>query len=860
MTQTTTASPWAQRPKKARIFPAILFLLGLTLTMGGGWLAGLGGSFYYVVTGIALVASAVLIWRGNALGGWLYALILAWTLAWALHEAGVDFWTLLPRLALLFALGLWLVTPWYRRTVVSGPVNLEHGKTTLTAFIAAFIVLFAAGRLIGDPHEIRSHGPLPGVMQAYPLKAPEGDWHHVGNGPGGLRFSELARLTPINVDKLELAWTYQGDDLTPAAGQATDVVPLKVADSLYFCTAGGDIVALDAETGEQRWRHSAGAVPAGRGRAGACRGVAFYSLPADEAAAVAAAAVAGTGPAKQAEAKAGGKAGSKAEAKAGGKAEAKVEAKFEAKVEAKAGPQAEPIANGPAEAPAACHQRLYGATVGMELVALDARTGEPCADFGSHGLVDLTKGMGGDAGEAGYVTSVPQLVRGRIVIAASVAGGEPAGVIRAWDARTGAFGWAFDAARPEARGEPPEGEHYGRGLPGARAPFSADDDLGLVFVATGQSGALHGEGRPVASAASAGSAAPFARSVLALDAETGRLVWQFRAPSEDAVPDELANQPSLIELQVNGEFIPALLQSTRRGQHYLLDRRSGVSVFEPRSPEAPEHGDELTTMASTPLQTGTPPDVAAATPEVALVDAAGAPASETAEQDMWGLTLVDQLWCRIQFRQTRHAGAKDPVVADAPGGAGPVSLGSALAGDATWTAVSFDPERRVMVGNWNRLPDREVDAAAARRLVSPLGAPCIAPPHALVTAVDLNTHQVLWERRAEAAAEPGITSLAARLAGPAEMAAPGGSVTTRGGLVFVVDPGEQSLRALDLRNGDLLWQEALAVGGPATPMTYLSRNSDRQFVLVAGSATASGAGGSGYLAAYALPRQGGSAD
>lgn len=858
MTKTITASAGAQRPKKARIFPAILFLLGLTLTVGGGWLAGLGGSLYYLVTGVALVFSAVLVWRGHALGGWLYALILAWTLAWAVREAGVDFWTLLPRLAVLFVLGLWLVTPGYRRTVVRGPIDLELGKTTLTAFLAAFIVLVAAGRLIGDPHEIRSHGPLPGVMQAYPLKAPEGDWHHVGNGPGGLRYSELARLTPINVDKLELAWTYRGEETSPATGQATDGVPLKVADSLYFCTASGDIVALDAETGEQRWRHAGGAAPAGQAGAHACRGVAYHRLPADEAAPPAAVAGALASPSSAA-------------------SSASPVTQVTPVTQMTPG---EPTAGAVAEAPALCRQRIFGATAGRQLVALDARSGEPCTDFGNHGLVDLGKGLGGDGN---HVASVPLLVRGRIVMAASVADGdargEPAGVIRAWDAQTGAFAWAFDAASPQARGEPAEGEHYERGLPRARAPLSADEDLGLVFVVTGQAGSLGEEGQPVPSSAA------FASSILALEVDTGRLVWQFRTPADDAVHDDLASQPTLIELQVRGDFVPALLQSTRRGQHYLLDRRTGVSVFDVQPAEVAEHGDELTTMASTPTpasasaststsassststsasarprpegELDAPGGVAGNVAGVGGFDAAAAPVHQTAEQDMWGLTLVDQLWCRIQFRQARSGATRDAVGADALRVAAPVSLGSALAGGATWTAASFDPERRVMVGNWNRLPGGEgsdgSDSAAGPRWVSPLGSSCIAPPHTLVTAVDLNTHQVLWERRAEVAVEPSITTLASRLAGPPQPSVPGGSVTTRGGLVFVADPAEQSLRALDLRNGDLLWQEPLAVSGPMTPMTYLSRDSDRQFVLVAGQ---SAAAGSGYLAAYALPRQG----
>lgn len=160
----------AQRP--ARIYPALLFLLGLVLAIGGGQLAGLGGSWYYLVTGVALLASSMLVWRGNALGGWLYALMLAWTLVWSLAEVGLDFWTLLPRLALLFVLGLWLLTPLYRRTVVRGPISAQGGKAAAGALAVAMAAVVVVGLAKGDKHETKAAQALPEIQQTVAGDAP----------------------------------------------------------------------------------------------------------------------------------------------------------------------------------------------------------------------------------------------------------------------------------------------------------------------------------------------------------------------------------------------------------------------------------------------------------------------------------------------------------------------------------------------------------------------------------------------------------------------------------------------------------------------------------------------------------------
>lgn len=98
-----------------RVYAAVLFIVGAAVAVGGVQLAALGGSVYYLVAGVLVIASAVFLWRGSRLGAWLYAAMLVGTCVWALWEVGVDGWALMPRLLMWIVLGLWLLTPWARR-------------------------------------------------------------------------------------------------------------------------------------------------------------------------------------------------------------------------------------------------------------------------------------------------------------------------------------------------------------------------------------------------------------------------------------------------------------------------------------------------------------------------------------------------------------------------------------------------------------------------------------------------------------------------------------------------------------------------------------------------------------------------
>lgn len=645
---------------------------------------------------------------------------------------------------------------------------------------------------------------LPALLAAAnPASAADGEWRHYGSDAGGQRFSALKQLTPENVAGLERAWVYRTQKGGPAI-PGLQVTPLMVGDALYVCTPYNVVISLDAESGEERWRF---VPPNENPKPRSCRGVAYYEVP----------------------------------------------------VATEAGAEAGAVSEG------ACAARIITATGDAKLFAIDAQTGKPCEDFGAGGAVDLTAGMGEVRAGYYYVTSAPTIVRGKVVLGGWVSDnqyvGEPSGVIRAFDAVSGAFAWAWDMDRPGEHGEPGPGESYSRGTANSWAPMSADEALGLVYLPTGNATPDYWGGHR-----SAGSE-KYSTSVVALDAETGAPRWVFQTLHHDVWDYDVGSQPTLVDLEIDGEIVPALVQPTKHGEIFLLDRRDGrplAAVEEKPVPQGPAKGDWLS--PTQPFSTGMP----------ALDD------WTLAESDMWGLTPIDQLWCRIKFRQARYEGPLTPP------GTRPTITFPGYMGGMEWGGVSLDPNRKLMVVNWSRvgnytrlIPRAEADAmgvkAAAEHIsgvgepvamegtpfatatsafLSPLRIPCNAPPYGMLTAIDLNSREIVWSRPLGTGRDTGPFGVPSLLPLPIGVPNVGGSVITSSGLVFIAATMERALRAVDLNTGKTLWKTRLPVPGNATPMTYISPKSGRQFVIVAAGGHGAMGGKLGdHIIAYSLPRQ-----
>lgn len=770
----------------------LLALLLLLLTAGLVWIGGqlllAGGSAYYVLAAALLAGCSGLLWRQSARAISLFGLLWLGTLAWALHEAGFDFWALAGRLGLLSGIGLWLLMPWVRRSL-----GLPGTSRPSQALLSLALVMLVGGTSWIFWNDRIGGGTDTTHLASGPADPTQGDWANYGNGPGGNRYSPLAQITPANVGALTPAWSFSLGKEPNGERAPFEATPLKVGDTLFFCTGYNDIVAIDAETGQQQWRYQAHADTYGIfGQT--CRGVSYY---------------------RQAN------------------------------------------ATGP------CAARVYTATIDSRLIAVDAANGKPCGDFGEHGAVNLLRGM--SAAPKGYyhVTSPPTVVAGKLVIGGWVTDGqmtgEPSGVIRAFDAVTGKLAWAWDMGRPDRTGEPAPGETYTPGTPNSWSVMSADEALGLVYVPTGAPTPDYFGGLRSA------AMEKYANSVVALDVMTGRPRWSYQTVHHDLWDYDVPAQPVLVNL-ANGR--PALVQPTKRGELFLLDRRTGepiATVTEQRVPVSTVPGER-----SSPTQ-----------PFSALPSFAG---PRPSEHSMWGMVMVDQAWCRLRFRQARFDGAMTPVGTDRATIAWPGALGG-----MNWGSVAVDPVHGIAIVNsshvlnYDRLiPRAQADAMGLKPVakpsfenvagpvaqagtpyavsvapfLSPLVAPCTQPPYGLISAVDLNSHKLLWQKPFGTARDSGPLLLATGLPIPMGVPNIGGAVVTAGGIAFIGATQEHRLHAFDISTGQEVWKGVLPAGGNATPISYWSARSGRQFVVIAAGGHAGILSGySDKLVAFALPKQ-----
>jgi quinoprotein glucose dehydrogenase len=500
------------------------------------------------------------------------------------------------------------------------------------------------------------------------------------------------------------------------------------------------------------------------------------------------------------------------------------------------------------------------------LVAVDAQNGRPCADFGNRGSVDLRAGMGGI--EPGYygVTSAPQIVHGHVVVGGWVTDGqhtgEPPGVVRAYDAVSGRLAWAFDPGAPDRHDAPASGAHYVQGTPNSWAPMSADERLGLIYIPTGNATPDYFGGERTV------NDDRFSSAVVALDADTGAVRWTFQTTHHDLWDYDVTAQPTLLDWPVRGGTVPALVQATKRGQLFVLDRRTGQPLTAVSEQPAPASRIAREHAAPTqPFSTGMP--------------SLAGPALR--EADMWGLTPIDQAWCRLTFRRTRYDGPLTPPGLDRPSFVYP-----GYGGGVEWGGVSIDPMRQILIVNTNRVADtvQLLSRAEARRrgitpltahshegaagavaqqgvpyaaelrpFLSPLGVPCQRPPWGMITAIDLQSRRLLWNHPFGTGRDSGPLGMASGI--PLTIGVPntGGSVVTATGLTFIGASHDRYLRAFETSTGQELARFRLPAGGQATPMTYLAPRSGRQFVVIAaGGSPGLGTKTGDYVVAYALSR------
>ena len=809
------AAPLRQRALLSVVTGWVLAVLGVLLGAGGVWLALLGGSWAYIVLGIWLLVSGVLLVRLRRAALGAYAGLLIATLIWALWEVGLDRWALVPRGAFLAVVGLWLLCPWISRPLdrtqasvypADAPAQSSwRGPRGWLAGAMVVVILTTLVSMTRDPFDIA--GELPSapstasVLAGVPGAAGD-DWLAYGSTGYGERYSTLTEITPQTVTRLEPAWTFHtGDPKGPSDPIETtfEVTPLKIGDTLYLCTVHDHVVALDAASGQVRWRFDPKVQVGHTSQHLSCRGLAYHDDATET--------VLSTVPATPVATGGGAAAATGASANATGGA---------------------PLG----AAAAACTRRIFVPTIDARLIALDAASGAPCVGFGANGTVQLATNMG-DLKPGYYMqTSPPVVTRNLLILGASINDSEsvanPSGAIRAFDVHTGRLVWNWDLGRPDATAPLAPGEVYTPNTPPSWAGGSVDEGLGLVYFPLGnQSPDQLGFGRSA-------EVERFSSSIVALDVATGHLRWVFQGVHHDLWDRDMPAQPTLVDLAVEGKTVPALIAPTKQGELYVLDRRTGKPIFPVRElpvpPTSPVQGEAISsTQPSSGLSFMPPP---------------------LTGKDMWGATPFDQLVCRIELHSMRYAGPYTP-----PGTQRTLVYPGNL-GVFNWGGVAVDPVRQALVGTPTHLAftyqliarqDATTNYVSAGKnehwnenygaryavmiepFLSPLGLPCQAPPWGAIAGVDLRTGKLAWMHRNGTVRDQMPSFLPIPF--PMGVASLGGPLITAGGVAFYSGAMDNYLRAYDVTTGKKLWQSRLPAGGQATPMTY--RINGRQMVVVA---------------------------
>jgi quinoprotein glucose dehydrogenase len=612
-------------------------------------------------------------------------------------------------------------------------------------------------------------------------------------------------ITRDNVSRLQVAWTYRTGEtdarFATAKPASFEATPVFVDETMYVGTPLGRVIALDAATGQERWVFDPQIARNIQYSDFANRGVSTWL---DEAA--------------------------------------------------------------PMDTP--CRRRIFAATAQSQLVALDARDGQPCRDFGANGIVDLKAGLRIPPFEpqAYSITSPPVAVNGVVITGSSIGDNsrpDPAsGEIRAYDARTGGLRWtwdpipqdASDPAYPEWRGAL---AHKGGGG-NAWSTLVADAERDLVFVPTGSAapdyyGVLRlGDNR-------------YANSIVALRATTGQRVWAFQTVHHDLWDYDNASPPALVTLTRNGTALPAVIQATKTGMLFVLERETGRPIFpvEERAVPASDIPEEQASRTQ-PFTSLTPP----LSPHRFTVD------------QVWGITAADRDTCRAMIAPLRNEGIFTP-----PSTRGTLVMPARIGG-VNWGPVAVDPVRQVAVIAVNRIaemvqliPREGFDLQHARTeeqtrlgddfeynmmrgtpyvmrrrlLLAPSRLPCTPPPFGALVAIDLRTGQRQWE-----VPLGSMTSIVAPDVAP--QTKPdwgsvnlGGATATASGVVFIGAALDRRLHAYDIETGRELWQGELPAGAKATPMTYRLASGAEYVAVAAGGGGAWGTGD--YVVTFRLPSQ-----
>ena len=619
------------------------------------------------------------------------------------------------------------------------------------------------------------------------------DWPYYGHDAGGMRYSPLGQINRENVSRLKVAWIFHTGDISDGRRNRNrsgfETTPIVVDGRLYFTTPFNRVIALDAENGTQVWAYDPKiGTSQDYGDGLINRGVATWLEPARE------------------------------------------------------------TRNG-ARATSKRQRRIFEATLDARLIALDAENGKPCADFGAGGEVSLREVARYMPGQY-HMTSPPAVVDDLVIVGSAINDNSKvdmsSGVVRAFDARTGALRWSWEPIPPNSASS---ASMWKTGAANAWSIMVVDRERHLVFVPTGSASPdFYGGLRPGDN--------KWANSVVALRSTTGELVWGFQLVHHDVWDYDCASPPLVATLKREGKEIPVVIQGNKTGFLYVLNRESGTPVFPVEERPVP--------------QTDVPGEVTWPTQPFPVAPPALVPQSVSINE-AWGDNDTERDACRARLAELRNEGIFTP-----PSLRGTLVVPGNIGG-MNWSGYAFDPNRQLLVANVNNMPakirlipaaafadgkNRTEDGEYTAQAGAPYGMlrnflqarsdlPCCPPPWGMLTAVDLVAGTIKWQvpfgsmqgfGGSHAKSPPGSISL-------------GGPIVTAGALIFIAGTFDPFLRAFDIETGKELWKGGLPASGAATPMTYLCKPGGKQFLVIAagGHAKIREEAQSHALVAFSLP-------
>lgn len=837
------------------VLAMVIVIFGLLIFGGGVWLAILGGSWYYALAGVGLLLTAFFLFRRSVAGVWMYLLTFAGTLAWAFWEVGLNGWAQVPRLVAptVVLIAVLALIPALRGRLATQRGTVAVAVFGLLALMGSAGILNASYRADALAQE-RAPAPFESPAEDPTEALPDA----AGSAPAG----EAPTAVPAT----------EGDSAAPAAPasattlQAT-VSPtgVSVRSAMAMPETGADWPAyggthhgtrhspLDQITREnvgqleRVWEFNTGVMPPDPRPEGQRWSPENTPL------------------------------------KVGDDLYLCTPTNVVISVDAQSGleewrfdPEVSPAIlsigacrgvayfdDPDAAADALCARRILAGTEDGRLLALDADLGQPCPEFGLAGQIDLEDGIGDTVPGWIGLTSAPTVVRGVVVVGYNVNDNEdedaPSGVVRGFDAVTGELVWAWDLGNPGNRGAPAEGETYTRGTPNMWTTAAADEALGLVYLPLGNSAVdYYGSNR-------SDLENEYATSIVAVDVTTGEDVWHFQTVHNDVWDYDLGSQPALVDFPTEGGSMPALIVSSKQGEIYVLNRETGEPLFEPEERDVPQGGVE--------------PDYLSPTQPFSTYHSLASDPIE--EKDMWGMTPLDQLWCRIQFHEASYEGIYTPPTSDTwyiqyPG----------YNGGQDWGAMAVDQDRGILIANYNDVPNRnrlvpreEADESGLSTAIyddgrggdPQIGAPyaieidvgwrsdftklmCKQPPYGGLRAIDMASGETLWDQPFGSARANGPFNIPSML--PFTIGTPnnGGPVVTAGGLIFIAATTDNLIRAYDIETGEELWNDELPAGGQATPIIFEAAGRQHVVMMAGGHTPMETANGDAVIA-WALPQE-----